>query len=98
MVSIDTILRRSDAILHSDVGDKVVMMDLDEGAYYGLNRIAARIWTLLETPTSVSAICDKLCAEYAVDRATCEREVLAFATELLGRNVLVAPASPAEPA
>jgi hypothetical protein len=33
-------------------------------------------------------LCEALAAEFAVDRATCERDVLAFLQELAGQNLI----------
>ncbi len=85
----DTLLRRAEPIMHTDLGEKTVMMDLEKGNYYGLNRVGARIWALLEQPASVRSLCDRLLAEYEVEPDECERTVTAFVRDLLDRGVLV---------
>lgn len=88
-ITASTLLRRSDAVLHSDLGEKTVMMDLEEGLYFGLNEVAGRIWALLETPSSLAQICDRLVDEFEVSREECETAVRAFAEELLSRKLVV---------
>jgi len=58
------------------VDDSVIFLDREGGYCYSLNRTGARIWDLLAEPSSVDAICKSLCAEFAVDRQTCEDDVL----------------------
>lgn len=57
------------------VGEAVIL-DLESGRYYSLNPVGARVWDLIQTPQSVSAIRDVLLAEYEVERARCEQDLL----------------------
>ena len=87
-LTLDTIVRRSDALLAADLGDDVVMMDVEQGAYYGLEAVAARIWALTEQPLSVGSLCERLVTEYQISPEQCQQEVLAFLGELLNQHVV----------
>ena len=84
----DTVLRRAEPIMHTNLGDKAVMMDLERGSYYGLNGVGARIWALLEQPASLGQICDRLVEEYEVEPDECRQAVTAFADDLLARGIV----------
>ena len=58
---------RNEAIVFTDLDDTIVMMDVDEGQYYELDPVGARIWGLLETGRSAADLCDTLAAEFDVD-------------------------------
>ena len=73
-----SLVSRNEAIVFTDLDDTIVMMDVDEGQYYELDRIGARIWTLLETSRSAADLCDVLSAEFDVDPDTCLRDILEF--------------------
>lgn len=75
-------MRRNGDWLSARIGDEIVMMSVEKGHYLGLSEVGSRIWELLETPTDTEAICQALEREFAVDPATCRREVAAFLTEL----------------
>ena len=75
-------------MLSTMVDDDVAMMDVERGTYYGLEAVAARIWTLTEQPMAVGALCDQLVTEYRVSPERCEQEVLTFLRDLLHREVL----------
>ena len=77
-LSPDAVVRRSPAIVFTDLDDTVVMMDPDDGAYHELDPIGARIWALLEQPGSAAQICTALLDDYEVTPEDCRREVLAF--------------------
>ncbi len=80
-LSIDSIVVRVDRTMDAEVDDEIVALNLDTGASYGLNPVGARIWKLIGKPTRVADMCTGLIAEYDVEPATCERQVL----ELLGK-------------
>lgn len=51
----------------SDLGDETAILDLKSGTYYGLNAVGARIWSLIQQPTTVKEIHDILMSEYEVE-------------------------------
>ena len=81
-ISLSTLIERNATILTTDLDDAIVMMDVDQGAYYELDPIGARIWRLLETPGSVAEICIALTTEFGVDHQTCQQDVLNFIQSL----------------
>lgn len=87
-VPLHTVIRRSPEIMHSDLGDQVVMMDLDAGAYYGLNAVGARIWTYAEEPIALATVVDKLLEEFEVERGECEVAVGEFVEGMIERKVV----------
>lgn len=71
-------VKRNDAIVFTDLDDTIVMMDVDEGQYYELDPIAARIWNIIENGQAVESICKTLAEEFDVDPNTCQQETLEF--------------------
>ena len=71
-----TLLARSNQVLYSEVDGDVTMMSVENGKYYSLKEVGARIWALLEQPMSPEQICSQLMVEYRVDRERCEGEVI----------------------
>ena len=81
-IDLNTTVGRSDGIVASEVDGEVVMMSIEQGSYFGLNGVASDIWRLLETPLTVSQICDNVGTRYDVEKEQCRREVLAFLKDL----------------
>lgn len=77
-VSIECIVQRNTEIIFTDLDDTVVMMDLDKGAYFELDAVGTRIWTLLETGRNVIELCELLNREYDVTPEIAQRDVLEF--------------------
>ena len=72
----------------ADFSQEVVLLNLADGVYYGVDGVAARVWTLLQSPIAVGAILEKIADEFEVDRARCEREVRTFVQELVDRGLV----------
>ena len=53
-------VRRQGDWLSARVGDELVMMSAEKGNYIGLSEVGARIWDIIETPSDVAAVCDRL--------------------------------------
>ncbi|WP_444677353.1 PqqD family peptide modification chaperone [Halomonas sp. E19] len=73
---------RSTEPLASRVDDDLVLFSAKKGMYYGTQSIGQQIWEHLETEIQLADLCDRLQASFNVERDTCEREVVAFLTQL----------------
>lgn len=67
--------QRSPQALFSTIGDDVVALHVERGQAYGMQDVTATVWTMLEEPTTIEAMCDRLTDEYDVERAQCERDI-----------------------
>ena len=92
-IALTSRVSRNEAIVFTDLDDAIVMMDVDEGQYYELDPVGARIWTLLEAGRSAADLCGALAVEFDVDPDTCCRDTLEFLQEASAlRIVHVQPA------
>jgi len=87
-ITLATRLRRNDDIVSADVDGEAVMMSIEQGKYFGANKMGTRVWETLEQPQQVAAVCSRLLEQFDVDTETCHRDVLAF-LERLSENQLV---------
>jgi hypothetical protein len=74
--------------LSRDVGGEVVILGLNEGIYYGLNPVGARVWNLIQDPRRVGDICDAIMREYDVSQERCESDVLDVLQQLAGQQLI----------
>jgi hypothetical protein len=77
-----SLVRRATDQIACDMGGETVILDLKSGTYYGLDVLGARVWSLIEQPASVVSIRDAIVADYDVDNATCERDILVFLQQM----------------
>lgn len=71
-----------------DLSDEVVVLNLRDGVYYGMNAVGARIWNLVQEPKSVDEIHRSLLEEYEIDPLGCERQVEALLGELSAHGLI----------
>ena len=79
---------RNNDIISSEMGGETVMMSIENGKYFSVNPVGSRIWELLHSPQTVAQLVDALLDGYEIDRATCEKEVVAFLTHMEAENVV----------
>ncbi len=89
-VTIDatTMLRRKTAVVGADVADDAILLDIDSGYFFQLNRTGAKIWAFVEEPQTLGALTDHMAASYKVDADTCRSDVTEFVADLIERGVL----------
>lgn len=87
-LSPSALVSRSEKIVSSEIDGETVMMSVDMGSYYGLNEIGTRIWELIESPRTISDICDQLTKEYKVEPETCRKEIFDFLSTLTEEEIV----------
>lgn len=88
-LSLSTTVIASEQQISCDVADEVVLLSVQNGQYYGLNPVAASIWRMIQTPSTLTEVRDGLLEEYGdVSPDACSREVLAFATSMLALGLI----------
>ena len=65
------------------VDGEVVILDMVQGVYFGLNATGAYVWQLVQSPRTVGQLVDALLDEFDVSPDRCRREV----DELLGEFI-----------
>jgi len=75
-------------LLSSAFEQELVILNLRDGVYYGLEDVGARIWSLLQRPVTVAAVRDTLVAEYDVEPARCGRDLRALLQALAARGLI----------
>ncbi|MFZ5746784.1 MAG: PqqD family peptide modification chaperone [Pseudomonadota bacterium] len=81
-------IARADGLMAAEAGDELLMMNVDLGRYFNLNAVGARVWELLETPTTLDRLVEALTAEYSVSPDIARAEVTAFLKELHARGLV----------
>ncbi len=66
----------------SEIRGEVVILELAQGAYYGLGDVGATIWKLLAEPRTVTELRDAVVAEFDVEPSRCERDLLSLIDEM----------------
>ena len=87
-MSDDPIVERRDGLIQTEVDGELVALHIENGACYGFNLTATRIWALIEKPKRLSELERELIAEYDVDPQTCREQLRAMLEELQSDGLL----------
>jgi hypothetical protein len=85
----NAIVSRKPTLIAADVADEAILLDVDSGYFFQLNKTAARIWGLVEQPLPVAELCGEMGKAFAVDPAECRSDVIAFVADMRDRGLLV---------
>lgn len=79
----------ADRLISTELADgELVVLSLEDGMYYGLNAVGARVWALLEEPRTVREVQERLVDEFRVDPERCSKEVGELLTSLVGLGLV----------
>ena len=87
-ISIEIVVSATEGQVHSKLGGQMAILNLKNGMYYGLDEIGARIWSMIQKPTTVSSIRDVLLEEYDVEPEQCAIDLLDLVEELAAEGLV----------
>lgn len=79
---------RNEENLTSKIHDEIVMVNITQGNYFGLNSIGSDIWELLDTARSIDELCAILMEDYDIDLESCKSDVSTFIKDLLKKDLI----------
>lgn len=89
-LSMDSIVVVAPSQISSDLVGQQIILNIQSGVYYGLDRVGARIWNFLQQPRRVSEIRDMLIAGYDVDQERAEQDLIALLRKLTDAGLVEA--------
>ena len=91
MINLNSVIQRDTKnLLTSEVGDEMVMMDLEGGNYISLNKVGRVIWEQIEQPIKVEALISYLTGRFNIDKDTCTTDTLAYLQDMLDQKSITA--------
>ncbi len=89
-ITLETVIARRADLMTSELSpSELVMLSLENNAYYGMEDTAKAIWDQLGQPRPLSAVVAALQEQFDVDEATCQQDVLEFVKDLLKNGLVV---------
>lgn len=85
----DTVIQRNKDIPFNQIDGEVVMLSVENGEYYGMNKIGSRIWKMVEEPISIKELIKRLIVEYKVSEDQCKKDTLDFISTILKKNIII---------
>jgi hypothetical protein len=87
-VTIDSILVRDREPSAAELDGGTVVLSVRAGAYFGFNRVASEIWSMLAEPRGVGQIFETLLKGHDVDAESLARDVTPFLQTLLEHRLV----------
>lgn len=78
-------------VLFQQIGDKeneIVLLDVQNGGYFGLNEVGASIWSLIREGKTIGSILAALLQEYDVDEEHLRSDLVQYLSELHSRGLI----------
>ena len=77
-------------VLSSKIDEEVVLMSIETGYYFVLDKVGSTIWEhLAKNSATLEELVTKLVGEYDIDQETCSSDVKIFIDELISRTLVV---------
>jgi len=87
-VSLESGVAISEDVVSRDLQGEAVILNLESGTYFGLDRVGTRIWSLLQEGGSLRGVFEAIQQEYDVAPETLERDLLRLVQELRAKGLL----------
>ena len=78
-------------VMARQVGDEIVILNLANGNYYGLDPVGARVWQLINEGKKLPEVCEVVLSEYAVLPEELERDLARLIQDLLAQGLVSIP-------
>ncbi len=75
-------------VLIQDLGEEVVLLEVESGQYYGLNEVGSRMWSLLQHGQSVSEVLSTLHEEYEASEQQLSADLKQFLNQLQSKGLI----------
>jgi len=88
------IVQLSPWVTHERLDDEVIAINLENGAYYAFDGVAADCWNLVDQHAATDDIVDLLAARYSTGGADVRADVSTFVARLLEERLAITPDAP----
>jgi hypothetical protein len=75
-------------LIAAELSDEVIILNLSNGVYYGLDGVGSRIWSLVREQKTVGEIVNAIFAEYEVDAERCRQDVVSLVQRLADEGLV----------
>jgi hypothetical protein len=81
--------RRQEGVLSQEAQGQTVLLRMDDGGYFALDEVGARIWELCDGERDLTDIVAVLCGEFDAPEELVMSDVVEFVDELRGEELLI---------
>ena len=86
--SLTSTIKISDDTVFRNLQDEIVLLNLKNGMYYGLDVVGAKTWQFIEKHQSLQKVHDLLMKEFDVTEEQCAKDLLDFVSSLHEKKLI----------
>lgn len=87
-VSPDASVYIPEDVIFRELDGEAVILNLENGVYFGLDEVGTRVWLLLAESSSIRRTIEMMRDEYDVDPAVLEQDVLELVSQLTDKGLV----------
>lgn len=72
----------------TEVDDEVVLLDLNSGAYYGLNHVGAKLMAAFQAQRSLAQATREIAEQYQIEHARVKTDITRLIEQLLDQKLI----------
>lgn len=84
----DSLISQSRNQVSTEIDGEMVLLSIDKGNYYSMNKVLTAIWGWLEQPMKASDIHRKITETYEVADDVCERDLMKALSDLHSEGLI----------
>ena len=88
-LSLNSYVALSPEIVSTDIDDKIVILELSKGQYYGTNNTGSEILKFIESSPKVSDIIEHISSEYDITPKDCSDDIMELINDMINNNLII---------
>lgn len=88
ILTLSSKIQQDKGLVCSTINDEVVMLSIELGKYFGLDRVGSLIWESISAPTLVSDVVLQMSDMFDTGHQTCEKDVIEFLEDMIEKKIV----------
>jgi hypothetical protein len=88
MTTESIVQRNEKSVITTELGDELLMMDIENGKYISLNRTATVIWQNIDKPIKVQDLIEILINRYKMEKSQCTIDTIQYLETLIAQKII----------
>ena len=84
----DTIVVAAENQISCDVDNEAALLNMTTGVYYGLDPVGAYLWKLVQAPTTVRSLRERLVADFNISAEVADTDLSEFLNQMIAAGLL----------
>lgn len=82
MIMRDNYIIKDSDVLFTSMGEDGVLLHVQRGDYYSLNKVGARLWMLTDGSRSIKDLAKEITAQFEISQEEAEKDIIELAAHL----------------